>query len=104
MRWFAVSLQIGDLGIVQTLLAETNNQPAPALVEQLLGAIDVALASSACSAPKWRAIAFKLRGICLEAIAEVGQALTAYDQALALDPKVGVKRKADQLRKVVPNE
>ncbi|MBB5048528.1 hypothetical protein HNR60_003295 [Rhodopseudomonas rhenobacensis] len=102
MRWLAVGLQVGDLGIVQTLLAETNNQPTLALVEQLLGGIDVALASSTYNTPKWRAIAFKLRGLCLEAIAEVGQALVAYDQALALDPKVGVKRKADQLRKVVP--
>jgi hypothetical protein len=30
------------------------------------------------------------------------RALAAYEQALALDPKVGVKRKADQLRKVLP--
>lgn len=103
MKWLAVGLQLGDLGIVQTLLAETNNQLTRALVEQLLGAIEIALTSSTYNnSPKWQAIAFKLRGICLEAIAEVGQALAAYEQALKLDSKVGVKRKADQLRKFVP--
>jgi hypothetical protein len=103
LKWLAAGLQVGDLGIVQTLLAETNNQPPPALVEQLLAAIDIALTSSTYNTPKWKALGFKLRGTCLEAIAEVGEALAAYDQALALDPKIGVKRKADQLRKVVPS-
>jgi hypothetical protein len=49
-----------------------------------------------------RARIFKSRGICFEAIAEVGKTLEAYEEALALDPKIGVKRRADQLRKVVP--
>ena len=79
---------MGDLSIVETLLAETNNQPTPALAEQLLGAIEVALTSPNYNAPKWHARAFKLRGACLEAIAEMGQALAACDQALALDPEL----------------
>jgi hypothetical protein len=103
MRWLAAGLQMGDLRIVETLLAEVNHTPTPALVDQLLRSIDVALTSPTWNTPKWRARAFKLRGTCLEAIAEVRQALAAYDEALALDPKVGVKRKADQLRKVVPS-
>jgi Tfp pilus assembly protein PilF len=53
------------------------------------------------SSPKWQARAWKFRGLCLEATAEVSFALQAYQQALALDPEVGVKRKVDQLRKVV---
>jgi hypothetical protein len=35
-------------------------------------------------------------------IAEPRVALAAYTEALAIDPKVGVKRRADQLRKAVP--
>jgi hypothetical protein len=103
MRWLASGLQAGDLAIVETLLTETKGNPTPALIEQLLGAIDRTLATSMYTAPKSRARAFKLRGICFEEIAEVAKALAAYDEALALDPKVGVKRKADQLRKVVPS-
>ncbi len=62
IKWLASGIAVGELGIVETLLAETNHQPSPALVEQLLGAIDRALASPTYNAPKWRARAFKLRG------------------------------------------
>jgi hypothetical protein len=102
MRWLAAGLAIGDIATVEQLLGETGNQPPPALAGQLLTALDVALASPANTWPKVRARIFKSRGLCLEAMAEVGKALQAYDEALALDPKIGVKRKADQLRKVVP--
>jgi tetratricopeptide (TPR) repeat protein len=69
--------------------------------EQLLAAIEHALQAPAYDAPTWQARAWKLRGLCHEAIAEVSYALQAYERALALDPKVGVKRKVDQLRKLV---
>jgi hypothetical protein len=41
----------------------------------------------------------KLQGQCWEAIGDLGIALTAYDAALAINPKVGIKRRADQIRK-----
>jgi tetratricopeptide (TPR) repeat protein len=102
MKWLAAGLAIGDILTVETLLRETNNQPPPALAQQLLSALDVARASPTNTWPKVRARILKSRGICFEAIAEVGKALEAYEEALALDPKIGVKRKADQLRKIVP--
>jgi hypothetical protein len=97
----AAGLMIGDITTVETLLGETGNQPPLALAEQLLTALDAALASSDKMWPEVRARIFKSRGLCLEAAAEVGKALEAYDEALALDPKIGAKRKADPLRKVV---
>jgi tetratricopeptide (TPR) repeat protein len=100
-KWLALGLQKGDLQIVGTLLSESNNQPDRALVDLLLPAIDIALATIRESEVKWRAQAFRLRGVCFEAVADSARALECYEKALSLDPKVGVKRKAVQLRKAI---
>ena len=70
-------LMIGDIATVETLLSETGNQTPLALAEQLLTALDTALASSDNMWPKVRARIFKSRRLCLEAVAEVGKALEA---------------------------
>jgi hypothetical protein len=101
MKWLAVGLQKGDIFIMEKLLAESGGQPSPDLAAQLLAGTDVALAELRKDDARTRARLLKSRGICLEAIAEAKQALAAYDEALALDPKIGVKRRADQLRRVV---
>ena len=43
----------------------------------------------------------KFKGMAHEALGNLPAALQAYDQALALNPKIGVKRKANSLRKKV---
>jgi hypothetical protein len=50
---------------------------------------------------KSKARALRLRGTCLEATRAPAAALKDYEMALALDPKVGVKRRAAQLRKTL---
>lgn len=40
-----------------------------------------------------------MRGMCLEASGMPRDALACYDKALVLNPKIGVKRRADQIRK-----
>ena len=50
----------------------------------------------------WQAIQFKTHGICLEVCGSQQEALNCYDKALALNPKIGVKRRADKLRKLLP--
>lgn len=47
----------------------------------------------------WKAMALKLQGIALEALGRNKEALEVYDEALSINPKVGVKRKADSIRK-----
>ena len=69
------------------------------MADTLLKAIDVGLSSARKEDPKGGAFGLRRRGECLEAKEAQADALTAYDEALALDPKVGVKRRADQLRK-----
>jgi len=41
----------------------------------------------------------KLRGVCIDAQGNLQEALDCYQKALTLDPKVGVKRRAEQIRK-----
>jgi hypothetical protein len=99
MKWLAAGPIAGDLITVETLLRETNNRPPPSLVDQLLTALDVALVAPSNAQPKTRARIHRLRGVCFEATADDQRALEAYDQALLLDPKIGVKRRAEALRK-----
>ncbi|WP_241076921.1 tetratricopeptide repeat protein [Achromobacter xylosoxidans] len=47
----------------------------------------------------WRAAALKVKGIALDHLGEHGAALLAFDEALGINPKIGVKRRADALRK-----
>ncbi|MCK1504566.1 tetratricopeptide repeat protein [Bradyrhizobium sp. 18] len=101
MRWLAFGLQKGDLLVIEKLIAEGGSKLPPTLAEQLLPATDIALRNLRADDGRSRARVLKSRGICLEAVAEVKHALACYDEALSLDPKVGVKRRADALRKVL---
>lgn len=47
----------------------------------------------------WKAVALKVQGLAHEFLQNNEKALAAFDQALAINPKIGVKRKADSLRK-----
>ncbi|HCF0591763.1 tetratricopeptide repeat protein [Pseudomonas aeruginosa] len=47
----------------------------------------------------WSARSLKLIGQAHEALGECREAIAAYDQALTIDPKIGVKRRRDSLQK-----
>lgn len=47
----------------------------------------------------WKAVALKIQGLAYEHLHNDEAAVTAFDAALLINPKVGVKRKADSLRK-----
>jgi tetratricopeptide (TPR) repeat protein len=49
---------------------------------------------------KTLAMAKKLRGTCLEACGDADQALLCFQEALAIDPKVGVKRSIERLTRI----
>jgi hypothetical protein len=101
MKWLAFGLTQGNIFVIDTLIAEMDGKPSPELADQVLPAIDVALGKLGPSDGRTRARLLRSRGTCLEALADLREALACYDEALSLDPKVGVKRRADALRKVV---
>jgi len=47
----------------------------------------------------WKAVALKIQGMAHENLGNINEALSAYDDALKINPKIGIKRKADALRK-----
>jgi hypothetical protein len=95
--WIERSLGRGDLAVIQQLIDSEDKKPSAELARRLVAGIDVAL--KATSDDHICAWAYKLRGISLEAEKNWPEALRSYDLALGLDPKIGVKRRADALRK-----
>jgi hypothetical protein len=101
MKWLAFGLTLGNVSVIETCLAEMNGMPSRELADQVLPAIAVALGKLSPHDDRTRARLLRSRGICFEACAELRQALACYDEALSIDPKVGVKRRVTALRKVV---
>ena len=98
-KWIDHGLAKGDLRIIQEIVTSSDTVAAPDRVERLLASIDVALAT--IKDEHSRALAFRYQGMCFEAKGDSHQALSSYEKALELDPKVGVKRRADNVRKQI---
>lgn len=49
----------------------------------------------------WRPNALKVQGLAHEALGEQRDAIQIYEEAIALNPKIGVKRRLDALKKMV---
>jgi hypothetical protein len=74
---------------------ELNNQRAQAALEAALRARSL----GADKDQSWKAVALKIQGLAHEFLSNNEDALLAFDEALNINPKIGVKRKADSLRK-----
>ena len=66
---------------------------------QIVKALDLALNQVPALDIKWQAEVLKWKGIAHESLGETTDALNAYDKALSINPKVGVKRRAAALAK-----
>lgn len=64
-----------------------------------LTTVDAALAEGAKDRPDWAALAYRVRGEACELLGQSSEALDAFDQALSLNPKIGVQKRAMALRK-----
>ena len=85
------------------LLAAEEILKAPELDDQLaeiaLEAATRALLLGANRDPYRNVLALKMQGLAHEFLHNYKEAVTAFDEALKINPKIGVKRKADSLRK-----
>lgn len=68
-------------------------------IHRLLAAVRRVRSSGADDDPRWKPLAMKLQGIAHELLGEPDAAIHVYTQALALDPKIGVKRRLAALQK-----
>lgn len=97
--WIAARLRRGDLYMVRQVIDEAGGKPDQKAAERLLGSVERGLAHKNWRDDTSQALGFRLRGEVLEAMGELERSLESYDKALALNPKIGIKRRADQLRK-----
>lgn len=73
-----------------------------AAASRALAAANKALAKGASKDSGWAAHACRVAGAAHEQLGETDEALTAYGRALSLNPKIGVKRRIEVLRKRQP--
>lgn len=94
------TLQRGSYSsVILTAERIIGSEPGGERVRRVLAAIQQARQCGADKDPGWKAIGLKVQGIAHEALDEVDQAMAMYEQALALDPKIGVKRRLSALQK-----
>lgn len=67
--------------------------------KKALKAIESAINEGALNDKNWLAIAYRVQGEAHELLGDSYAALDSFDKALALDPKIGIKKRADKLRK-----
>jgi len=69
------------------------------IATKTLQAAESALHEGAQDHSDWCAVAYRVKGESLEVLGRQAEAFAAYEEALRHNPKIGVKRKADNLRK-----
>lgn len=97
-KYLHARLNKGDTGsrilAAQELLA---SNPSQADAEKILKVTDEVLA---LGANDWSAKAHRVRGETFEVLGQTSEAILAYETALSLNPKIGVKKKLTALQKV----
>jgi tetratricopeptide (TPR) repeat protein len=100
--WVETCLAKGQYGttilMVESLIKAAGKELPAKLASKLISSLDRFAPQFGTADPQWRALALKLRGIRLEASGAVAEALGCYERALELNPKIGVKRRAHQLK------
>lgn len=96
----AAQLERGDYGTKLMAARDLLKAAAtPDNARKALNTADVALAEGAKDRPDWGAIAHRVRGESYEVLGQLPEALRAFELALSLNPKVGIRKRAVALRK-----
>ena len=69
--------------------------------QEILEAVNRARSMGADANPAYKPTALKVQGFAHEALGEHREAIQMYEEAIALNPKIGVKRRLDALKKRV---
>lgn len=95
-RWIDAQARSDNLHVLHNLLR--GSALPPMMSGKIIASVNAILAEPEF-APAERPLALKVRGLCQEALGNLASALSDYEEAIALDPKVGLKRKAAELRR-----
>ena len=84
----------------QDLLKSTdlNKESAYKIITAIKHALEI-LPKNEHHYSSWAALAFKIQGEAYEFVDNKAQALYSFEKALGLNPKIGVKRKAEKIKK-----
>lgn len=94
-RWFEDEVARGSLYVIRKALEEGEDRSGRS-IPHLRAGVHAALASDD---KRFVADAWRLLGEIEEAAGDEGAALIAYDKALAVNPRIGVAKRATKLRK-----
>lgn len=81
-----------------------SDQSSQELVEEALRASLKALTTGAEKNNQWKAMALKVKGLANERLGKDDEALEAFNAALEINPKIGVKRNVNAIRKRLNNK
>lgn len=94
--WESSRISRGNLAAIRAVFERERTAGGEAAFADLVTGCDVAIARRDIYD---HAPALRLRGEILEHVGDLPGALAAFDEALALDPQIGVSRRADGLRR-----
>jgi hypothetical protein len=104
--WQDACLAKGDYGtaimMAEGLIKQAGRTMPQELSAKIIASIGRVAPQLVTADKQWQALALKAKGACLEAAGQPRDALSCYEKALALNPKIGVKRRAELLRKAIP--
>lgn len=96
--WQARRVANGDLHVIRSLLSDAGLVRDTDVMSRIFVGLDLAAVTGDI---RDRAQAWRLKGEIHEQAGDAQAALSAYDQAIALDPQVGASRRAEKLRKAL---
>jgi len=100
-RWIEDGLARGDLLIIGQAAREAADPLSMDDADRLIQACDVGLRDRMWRDPQWQAQGLRVKAECYDRTGRLSDALRNYQQALAANPKVGVKRRAQQVEKLL---
>lgn len=87
--------------MAEELIKQAGRTIPPELSAKIIASIGRIAPQLATADKQWQALSLKAKGACLEAAGQPRDALSCYERALALNPKIGVKRRAELLQKAI---
>ena len=95
-RWIDAQARSDNVHVLHNLLRGVALPPM--MSATIMASVDAILAKPEFD-PTERPVALKVRGLCQEALGNLASALSDYEEAIALDAKIGLKRKAAEVRR-----